>query len=70
MFPDNPFFNVANCSIAFKMADLNANNFIGLHEAIVATYQEWGIASLPHWQQKLDQIDCSMCLRNSSLYYW
>ena len=59
-----------NCSTVFDMLDLNGNGFIGMHEAIAATAETWGLTSDDHWQMKLQQTDCSRCLENASLYYW
>ena len=59
-----------NCSQAFDFADLNNNGYIGFWEAIVYTAQHWGLYGAVHWQEKLQQIDCSSCLENASLYWW
>ena len=59
-----------NCSQAFDTADLNNNGYIGLWEAIVYTAEFWGLYGALHWQDKIEQIDCSACLENASLYWW
>ena len=60
-----------NCSQLFDFYDTNNNSFIGFHEAIVATADGWGFQDLYyHANEKLQQVDCSQCMHNSSLYDW
>ena len=59
-----------NCSQAFDIADLNDNGYIGFWEAIVYTAESWGLRDAVHWKEKIQQIDCSSCLANASLYWW
>ena len=59
-----------NCSQAFDIADLNSNGYIGFWEAIVYTAEFLGLYGTVHWQEKIEQIDCSSCLDNTSLYWW
>ena len=59
-----------NCSTVFDVLDLNDNGYIGMHEAIIASAERWGLNSDMHSQLKMQQIDCSMCLQNASLYYY
>ena len=59
-----------NCSQAFNIADLNSNGYIGLWEAIVYSAQYFGLHGALHWQKKIEQLDCSSCLENASLYWW
>ena len=59
-----------NCSQAFDIADLNNNGYIGFWEAIVYTAEYWGLYGAVHWEKKIEQIDCSSCLQNASLYWW
>ena len=64
--------NVDNltCVQAFDIADLNNNGYIGFWEAIVNTAEYWGLDGAVHWEKKIQQIDCSSCLTNASLYWW
>ena len=58
-----------NCSMAFEYYDRNNNGVIGFHEAIIATQSYWGFdTESQYYNEKLQQIDCSHCLDNSSLY--
>ena len=57
---------VDNCTHYFYLSDTNANGHVGFYEAIVATAAAWGIDD----QDKLAQIDCSLCMTDQSLYYF
>ena len=59
-----------NCSQFFKINDVNHNGFMGFHESIVATHTLWGLDTSVNANEKLKQIDCSLCMINASLYYW
>ena len=59
-----------NCTKYFDMHDLNHNGYIGYWEAIVATADQWALTTHIDYEKKIQQIDCSFCLTNSSLYYW
>ena len=65
------YFSTGNktCQQVFNDADLNNNSVIGMYELIVNSADEWLINTLPHSQEKLEQIDCSNCLDNQTLYY-
>ena len=58
-----------NCSQGFEVFDLNSNGYIGMFEIISNVKDTFGITSYTHSTEKLQQIDCSICLTNSSLYY-
>ena len=60
----------SNCTQVFDMADTNGNGFIGFYEAIVFTAESWGLETSVHYNDKIKQIDCSICMQNASLYYW
>ena len=65
--------NYTNCSQMFRDWDINQNSFVGLHEAISTLIVKHNIFFFQDnidWKLKLNQIDCSMCLNNRSLYYW
>ena len=62
--------NEMNCSEAFDRGDLNSNGYIGFWEGIVASAEQWGLLEYAHWEEKLEQLDCSNCLDNRSLYWW
>ena len=60
-----------NCTELFQLFDKNGNGFLGWWEIIQnAAIAVLGITSTDHWQQKIEQIDCSVCLQNASYYYW
>ena len=58
-----------NCSQAFNQYDRNKNGLIGFHEMIAAVDASLGIDIAYHSDLKFEQIDCSMCMPNASLYY-
>ena len=60
----------SNCTHFFQTYDINRNNYIGLHEAIRATAVYLNIDAYIDWQIKLEQIDCSHCMYNASLWDW
>ena len=59
-----------NCSDVFDVVDINGNGFIGWYEILQQFAVTLGITQHIHWQEKVDQIDCSACLDNVSYYYW
>ena len=58
-----------NCSVLFDTMDINNNGFVGLFEMLQGFAVEIGFDSNYKWQEKIKQINCSMCLTNPSLYY-
>ena len=60
----------ANCTQFFQTYDINGNNYLGFHEAIRVTAAYLNIDSYIDWQTKLEQIDCSHCMQNASLWDW
>ena len=58
-----------NCTQAFDFYDINKNGYIGFYEALLATKEGLGFTDAVHWDEKKQQLDCSFCLANSSLYY-
>ena len=63
---DNTADTYGNCSVAFDLMDTNHNSFVGLHEAIVALAMEvnfWGFADNVQPQLKIQQINCSLCIK-------
>ena len=58
--------NVSDCLQYFQLTDTNNNGYVGFYEAIVAISSAFGIED----EEKLTQIDCSLCMKNKSLYYW
>ena len=59
-----------NCSYIFNAIDLNNNGFVGWYELLHTFSMRLGITTFSHWQEKVEQIDCSACLNNASYYYW
>ena len=59
-----------NCTLSFQLYDLNQNGYLGLYEAVIATAEFSGLTSSYQWELRSNQIDCSLCLSNQSLYYW
>lgn len=61
----------SNCTSAFDALDLNNNSYLGMYEILSAGPPEgWGLDIYPHYEEKIQQINCSHCLANKSLYYW
>lgn len=65
------YFGFANgtCQQVFSEADLNNNSVVGMYELLVASADAWLLTTVPHFNEKLEQIDCSHCLDNQTLYY-
>ena len=59
-----------NCSVIFDFIDLNDNGFIGWHELVQTFATSLKTTTPTHWNEKIEQIDCSACLNNVSYYYW
>lgn len=57
-----------NCTAVFESIDANNNSYIGLYEAFVGLQDYWKSEKENHFQEKLLQIDCSLCLTDRSLY--
>ena len=68
----NISYGYNNCTDTFKGHDLNNNGYIGFYEGIIATKEYWGFSgqTYENSNQKLDQIDCSQCMQNASLWFW
>ena len=60
----------SNCTHFFQTYDINKNGFLGFHEAIRATAIYFNLDTSVDWHVKLEQIDCSHCMQNSSLWDW
>ena len=59
-----------NCTNLYHAMDKNENGVIGFHEALIATANFWGFETTQdHFEMKMNQIDCSSCMKNQSLYY-
>ena len=58
-----------NCTDLFTAGDINGNGLMGLYELLVLSADFSGIGASIYPQKKLEQIDCSACLTNSTLYY-
>ena len=60
-----------NCSLLFSAIDMNKNGYVGLHEIIVA----FGKANAFNFDAniapdiKIQQINCTGCVDNSTIYY-
>ena len=59
-----------NCSVVFDFIDLNHNGFIGWHELVQTFAYRLKTTTPTHWNEKVEQIDCSACVNNVSYYYW
>ena len=62
-----------NCSLVFGFLDGNDNGYVGFHEVFVHSYQFFNQGELLYAyksDEKIGQIDCGICLKNQSLYYW
>ena len=59
-----------NCSESFILYDINSNGFMGFHETLMATYEYFDLEVYVEYEAKVEQIDCSVCMTNSSLYDW
>ena len=60
-----------NCSTFFNWTDVNDNGYIGFHELFItlATFNIFSFHENKDWPLKMTQVNCSMCLLNSSVYY-
>ena len=61
-----------NCTIMFNDWDENQNGHIGLGEWIekaITRSNALDFQDSAHWQFRLTQINCSLCLDNQSLHY-
>ena len=59
-----------NCTDFFYYLDTNNNGYVGYLEGIVGTAEYWGLDQVVQFDIKKEQIDCSFCMINSSLYRW
>ena len=60
-----------NCSLLFSATDTNNNGYVGLHETIVAFAKanafDFDANIAP--DIKIQQINCTGCVDNSTIYY-
>ena len=56
-----------NCSQLFILVDVNQNGYIGIWETIVGS-TVLILDEAVHVSEKVQQIDCSMCMSDPSLY--
>ena len=63
--------SVGNCSLFFDTVDTNNNNVVGLHEAIVFYLRQDDSSFYENVEPdlKLSQINCSICVENTTVYY-
>ena len=64
---DNFVTKQYNCTEIFDIVDANDNQYVGVWETIVAA-SYFIMDDAVHLKQKLQQIDCSMCMSDPSLY--
>lgn len=55
-----------NCTHQFEKFDLNNNGYVGMLEALIGLADFFGLDD----ETKLNQIDCTNCVSNQSLYYY
>ena len=69
-FANDNDFETDNCSLAFDIVDINGNGFVGWWEAIQFAPALFGLLCMDHWEEKMLQVDCSLCLDNPDYWYW
>ena len=71
VFRDDIHEHYDNCTSFFAVADRNHNGFVGMSEAIkyFAMTDAFGFTGSARDIYRANQINCSVCVENSTLYY-